>query len=193
MPEPEFADERSLSEAVAAGDEPAFERLFRSYLNPLARYVYGYVHSWEVAEDIVHDVFLELWLRHRKLGPVRDIRAYLYAMARYAAMDYVRHQAIESRHRRPHVAPGTIMLDAARPPDAEQQVLAGEAAALLHRAVDALPPRQREVILLRWERQASYEEIGAALGISPKTVDAHLQRAIENLRQMLPSSLSSKL
>jgi RNA polymerase sigma factor (sigma-70 family) len=51
--------------------------------------------------------------------------------------------------------------------------------------VDALPLRQRQVIQLRWHRQASYEQIAETLGISPRTVGIHIGRAIQRLRQVL--------
>jgi len=55
--------------------------------------------------------------------------------------------------------------------------------------VDALPPRQREVILLRWRDQASLEEIAAKLGISTNTVEIHITRAHKQLRKALPHLL----
>lgn len=182
MTSPDAGDAVDRHGSTVEGDLHAFEQLFKAHLNPLTRFVYSYVKSWEVAEDIVHDVFMQLWLRYRNLEPVRDMAAYLYTIARYDALDYLRHQSIEARHRR---KPAELAL----PAEAEQQVLANEVSATLHRAVDALPERQREVLLLRWERQASYEEIGAKLGISPKTVDAHLQRAFAHLRKILPRLL----
>ena len=169
-----------------AFDLPAFERLFHEHVSPLTRFVYSYVKVWDVAEDIVHDVFMQLWLRQRKLEPVRDLAAYLYTIARYDALDYLRHAGVENRHRRAHVHDGETTF----PPTAEHELLASEVTAALQRAVDSLPERQREVVLLRWERQASYQEIAAKLRISPKTVDAHLQRAFAQLRKILPRLLS---
>lgn len=55
--------------------------------------------------------------------------------------------------------------------------------------VDALPRRQREVILLRWHQQASYDEIAKTLGISPKTVAIHLGHAFQRLRALLAQTL----
>lgn len=167
-------------------DVATFERLFHEHLNPLTRFVYSYVKSWDVAEDLVHDVFLQLWLRHRTLEPVRDFAAYLYTIARYDALDYLRHDGIEARHR----AAPTYQVDVILPASPEHELLASEVTAVLQRAVDSLPERQRDAVLLRWTRQASYQEIAATLGISPKTVDAHLQRAMARLRKILPRLLS---
>ena len=69
--------------------------------------------------------------------------------------------------------------------DPHQEFAANETAAAIQRAVETLPRRQREVLLLRWQRQASYDEIAQTLGISPKTVAIHVGRAIQHLREML--------
>jgi RNA polymerase sigma factor (sigma-70 family) len=59
----------------------------------------------------------------------------------------------------------------------------------MQRALETLPPRQREIVLLRWKRQLTYEQIGAELGIAPGTVSAHMQRAIGQLKLLLPRLL----
>lgn len=189
MISPESANPNRQPTPDATGGPEAFEQLFRAYVNPLTRYVFSYVKSWEVAQDIVHDVFLQFWLRQQKDESVRDVGAYLYTLARNRALDWRRHQAVEARHRERYVASGAATADAAAPADAEQGMLSSEATALVQRAIDALPERQRAVLLLRCEREASYAEIAATLGIAAKTVDAHLQRAIGNLRKLLVRAL----
>ena len=57
---------------------------------------------------------------------------------------------------------------------------------LLHRALEMLSPRQRAIVLLRWKRRLTYEQIGAELGIAPGTASAHMQRAIGQLKALVP-------
>lgn len=75
--------------------------------------------------------------------------------------------------------------DRAQARDPDQELTDRETAAAIHQAVGTLPPRQRQVLLLRWQQQASYDEIAASLGISAKTVAVHLGRAIQRLREIL--------
>ncbi len=56
----------------------------------------------------------------------------------------------------------------------------------IYGALETLSPRQKEIVLLRWRRQLTYEQIGAELGIAPGTASAHMQRAIAHLRMVLP-------
>ena len=69
--------------------------------------------------------------------------------------------------------------------DPHQEFVANEIAAAIQQAVDTLPRRQREVLLLRWQHRASYDEIAQTLGVTSKTVGTHIARAIEHLREML--------
>lgn len=187
---PTADDAPGVPDTIQAGDLQAFERLFLAYVDPLARYVYTYVKSLEVAEELVHDVFLRLWLRlEENAEPIRSVKGYLYTAARYEALDHLRHQHVEDRHR---VRAGQLALTFDTPAmaaDAEQRLVAHELAAAIQRAVDDLPPRQREVIHLRWIRQFSHEEIAATLGIAVKTVAEHLRRATDHLRRTLPPSV----
>lgn len=174
-------------EQLAAGDPTAFESLFNAYFNRLRRFVYGYVHSWAEAEDLVHDLFLQLWRRRAWLGSVRDLDAYLYHIARNQALNHLKHEGVEARWRARQAA--ATEEGTSQPPAADRELISNERTAAILRAVDALPLRQRQVILLRWRAQASLEEIAAALGISTNTVEIHITRAHKQLRKALPHLL----
>jgi RNA polymerase sigma-70 factor (ECF subfamily) len=164
----------------------AFGRLFALYFEELYRFAYRYVRSVETAKDLVGEAFLRLW-SHRsqvELGG-RTARSYLYTTVRYQALDHLRRRRVEERWRTEYAAPliadqGTVLVS-----DPDQELTARESAAAIEQAVDALPPRQRQVLLLRWQQQASYDEIAESLGISPKTVAVHVGRAIQRLREIL--------
>ena len=164
----------------------AFQRLFERYFEELYRFAYRYVQSTETAKDLVHEAFLRLWRQRSQVqlgGPTA--RSYLYTIVRYQALDQLRHRRVEERWRREYVAPLVTDQGAALATDPDQELTARETAAAIQQAVDALPRRQRQVILLRWQQQASYDEIAETLGISPKTVAIHIGKAIQRLREIL--------
>jgi RNA polymerase sigma factor (sigma-70 family) len=82
------------------------------------------------------------------------------------------------------VPAGPLLVDEGEEPDHLQTAI--------ECALESLSPRQREIVLLRWKRQLTYEQIGAELGISPSTASAHMQRAIAQLRLVLPAHLRGK-
>jgi RNA polymerase sigma-70 factor, ECF subfamily len=164
----------------------AFGRLFALYFEELYRFAYRYVRSVETAKDLVGEAFLRLW-SHRsqvELGG-RTARSYLYTTVRYQALDHLRRRRVEERWRTEYAAPLIADQGAVLVSDPDQELTARESAAAIQQAVDTLPPRQRQVLLLRWQQQASYDEIAESLGISPKTVAVHVGRAIQRLREIL--------
>jgi RNA polymerase sigma-70 factor, ECF subfamily len=162
------------------GDRPAFEAMFNAYADRLCRFIVRYVRSWEEAEELVQDVFLALWLRRDELRGVRNLDAFLYTYARNRALDHLKRQRVSDRHKDELASAEQAPMAAAL---VEQPIEDIEAA--IQRAVDALPSRQREVILLRWREHLSYDSIATRLGIAPRTVAVHLQRAADRLRELL--------
>lgn len=164
----------------------AFERLFDLHFAELYRFAYRYVQSTEAAKDLVHEAFLRLWRQRAQveLGG-SAARSYLYTIVRYQSLDHLRRRRVEERWRREYVAPLVTEQGALLAADPDQEFTAREIAAAIRQALDSLPRRQRETLLLRWQEHASYDEIAEKLGISPKTVAVHLGRAIQRLREML--------
>jgi RNA polymerase sigma-70 factor (family 1) len=164
----------------------AFRTLFELHFEELYRFGYRYVQSAEAAKDLVHEAFLRLWRQRSQVqldGPAA--RSYLYTIVRYQALDQLRHRRVEERWRREYVAPLVTDQGTALATDPDQEFTAQETGAAIQQAVDALPRRQRQVLLLRWQQQASYDEIAETLGISPKTVAIHIGKAMQRLRELL--------
>jgi RNA polymerase sigma-70 factor (family 1) len=172
---------------VDAARGAAFQRLFELRFAELYRFAYGYVRSAESAKDLVHEAFLRLWRQRSQVdlaGP--NTRSYLFTIVRYQALDHLRRQRIEERWRQEYAGP--IMADGGAvlvPRGPDQDLTDKEIRGAIGKAVNELPRRQQQVLLLRWQRQASYEEIAETLGISPKTVAVHIARAIQRLRELL--------
>lgn len=172
-------------DAVRTSDERAFESLFRAYFESLSAFAYSYVESREIAQDLVQELFFRLWDRRLTLELPRNVNAYLYGATRNAAVSHLRSRRAES-----------VFLDRARneedvrdatvePLPVEDALEAEALAGAVDRALAELPPRCREVFVLTRNQHLSYAEAAAVLGISPKTVEIHMGRALGFLRQKL--------
>jgi RNA polymerase sigma-70 factor (family 1) len=177
----EQEDTASQAELLGAEEVEAFKRLFDTHFEQLYRYALRYLRSAEEANDVVHDVFLQMWRHRQRIGLERDLRTYLYATTRNHALDRLKRRKVEDRFRERQQ--GTILQEK---PGAESELESRELAATIQRAIDTLPPRQREVLRLRWQQHLTYEEIAKTLNISPKTVAIHLSRGLQHLREALP-------
>jgi RNA polymerase sigma-70 factor (ECF subfamily) len=171
---------------IAAGDAHAFRELFDREVTKLVRYATGALGSQEDARDAVQESFLRLWQTRTRLDTESDPVRLLYTIVRNLARDRLRHRAVE---RRPHPHLETPHLVQPGPLHLEESEEVGEVQAAVQRALETLSPRQREIVLLRWRRQLTYEQIGAELGIAPGTASAHMQRAIGQLKALLPRLL----
>jgi RNA polymerase sigma-70 factor (ECF subfamily) len=173
------------ADRIAAGDIAAFKTLFDAYFDALYRFALRYLRSPEEAKDLVHDVFLQVWRHRQRIGLERDLRTYLYATARNQALDRLKHRRVEDRFAKKQEGEASSV-ESTEVPDAQQDLELRELAATIQRAIDSLPPRQREVLRLRWQEHLSYEEIAERLEISAKTVAVHLSRGLRHLRETLP-------
>src|SRR5881296_2884679 len=139
------------TERIRAGDEAAFEAMFRTYYDGLCRYVAAYLGSRDAAEDVVQGVFARIW-EDRAHWVVSDVPHYLYAAVRRRAMSQFRRAAVRRR-----TAP-LLALEAARAtaasPDAEFE--GEELRRCLARALAALPPRTRTAFILSRQEGLSY-------------------------------------
>jgi len=179
------AAEREWVARVRLADESAFESLFHTYYARLCDFVESYVHSPDVAEELVQAVFLRIWEHRATWEPTTGVRAYLFAACRNHALGALKHERVVARVAR-RATREEIALGIAAPrmgPDEELQ--ASELASVLRQAVDRLPERRRSVVILRWQEQMSYAEIAHVLGISVKTVEAQMGRALAFFRRQL--------
>ena len=145
--------------------------LFRYYYRPLCLYALHYLHDAEQVEDAVQDCFVRLL--EQAVEP-QNVRAWLYAAVRNRCIDLLR---------RKHPTIGDNSADAYLDglSDEEAQERSVDEAALWE-AIDQLPTRQREVLLLAKRDGHTYAEIATRSGISVKTVEHLLSRALKKLR-----------
>lgn len=176
MPMP---DDTDLSVLIRAGDRDAFERLFRDWYARLATYAVRLVGSRDAAEDIVQELFVTLWNRRDQLPDMGALPGYLHRAVRNRALNDLRRRRTAERWlalRDP---------DPVDVPVAVSTLVEAELAGRIQAALGALPPRTREVFLLHRDQGLTYGGIAAALGISVKTVETLMSRALRSLRQAL--------
>ncbi|MDA1038770.1 MAG: sigma-70 family RNA polymerase sigma factor [Planctomycetota bacterium] len=168
----------SLKESLAAGDPAAFAALYDRLAGRLLSTARIMTASPADAEDIVHDLFVELARHRTRLAAVTDLEAYVFTMLRHAVSRCRRRAAIDrravvaiGRHR------GHDGLTSAAPvavPDDQLQA-----------AVAALPDAQREVVALRFHGGLTFAEIAAAMGTSLNTAASRYRYAIDKLRSLM--------
>lgn len=169
---------------VRAGDSAALGAIFHAFVLPLCAYAARAVRSRETAAELVQDVFYRIWRGRANWEVGRSLRAYLYRATRNRALDYLRHERLERRWAE-HVVREPDAQDRPRVVPADEAVETQEMVSALSRALDGLPERRRLVFVLRWREGLSHQEIADRMGVTVKTVENQLTRAIQALRARL--------
>jgi RNA polymerase sigma-70 factor (ECF subfamily) len=132
-------------------------------------------------EDVVQESYLEVW-RSRATQPIRSARAFLFTVARHLALNLVARERSA-----PVVGVANLRkLDvAAESPDAAEATARSETRRLLVEALATLPPRCREITLLRKIEGMPQKEIAARLGVAEKTVEEQVARGVRRCETYL--------
>lgn len=175
---------------IRVGDVEAFRQLYLQVYQRLWGFAYGLVRSDAVADDVLQDVFADLWERRTEIVVRESPEIYLYGAVRHRALNLLRHDRVARRtddELRPD-EDGIPGLGAVEPqPDTAAQLTDLHEA--LERAVLALPLAQRQVVLLHWRQGLSNGEIAQMMGISTGAVAVSLSRARAALRAALGAHL----
>ena len=154
--------------------EPEFKAAFREHKDAVYQFAWRMTNSTAAAEDIAQDVFLCLLRQPGRFDPARGrLRPFLIGIARNLALKNWRETSRWEVRDDDHFTVEPL------------DIAGGETAELVARAVQALPPRQREVLILSEYEELSLAEIAGAVESEVGTVKARLHRARENLRCLL--------
>ncbi len=171
-------DESELLSRLRDGNEGAFDSIFREQYPGLVVVATRLLGERSLAEEIAQDVLLELWRRRDTLVLTGPVRAYLQQATRNRALNRLRQARTAQRGEAYVRGPGEA-------PPTDSRALSTELAVAVVRAVAALSQPQREVFEMNRQRGLTYGEIAALLGISVKSVEARMGRALKQLRDQL--------
>lgn len=172
---------KSLQSQIATSNQQAFTGLFRLFYSKLHSFSMQYVHVKEVAEEITNDVFIKLWNRREEILAINNLSTYLFVAVKNYSLNYLKqyshlHVAVEDND-------GVTALINRNDP--EQELEWKEISFQLNQAIDDLPDQCRTIFKLVKEDGFRYKEVAEILGISPRTVETQLFRAIKKLQSVV--------
>ena len=167
--------EKDIIEGIVKGNENSFAQLYLQYKDKVYAISLRLCMSAEVAEDMVQEIFLKVWLNRDNLSEVAHFRAYLYTLSRNHIIRYLKKLSREIKEMPYNSATATAT-------DADLRLIDAEYQAVFQRAIQSLPPQQAAVFKLSREHGYKRDEIALQLQISPDTVKTHLSKAIKNIR-----------
>jgi RNA polymerase sigma-70 factor (ECF subfamily) len=172
--------DKLLISQIKQGDKAAFKRFYVYYFESLLRFCWRYVKSVSEAENIVQEVFADIWDDNRSWNPKRSVKVYLYQAVKNRAFDHLDH--VKTRNSNEEKWMAYQLTENETEADHRVNNLIRES---VGRAVANLPDRCRMIYKLHRKDGLTYQEIADVMEISIKTVESQMSRALQKLREEL--------
>jgi len=172
--------DEELSILLFEGDATAFEEIFNRYWLKLYGAALKRVKSHEVAEEITQDLFTLLWAKRESVQIHKSLAAYLFTSVRYMVLNHIQKEIVRDNYKESFQA-ANVFCDNST----EETVSLNELIRNIDKEVKYLPSQCRSVFELSRKENKTNREIAEVLGISEKTVEGHLTKAIKQLRMGL--------
>lgn len=166
-----------LSKISQEDDATSFKALYGFYFLKLFRFCNGIVCSKESAEEIVHNVFMNLWERRRHANEIENPDVYLYVATKNNSLDYLRKNRLRETVDIETINNEYLILNI----NPESLMITEEMRVTIARAIEELPPRCKHIFSLVKEDGLKYKDVAAILNLSVKTIEAQMTIAVKKL------------
>jgi RNA polymerase sigma-70 factor (family 1) len=174
------SEEQSLVRKMVLGDDFAFKVLFEKYKNPLYNFSLKLTKSEELAEEIVHDVFLKIWNLRGKINPELSFQALIYKITKNESLNFLKKAASDLSLKR-HL----LLYFEKFHNETEDYVIFSDYEDIALKAIKLLPPQQQLVYKLSRLDGKTHEEISEELQLSKGTVKNHMGLALKFIKKYL--------
>ncbi len=166
------------SEKFMGLDAAEFESLFKEKFKPLTAFAYKYVKDLDLAKELVHEAFLKLWENRDVIDRNRNIKSYLYTVVANLSMNYI-------RDNKKFISTEQIYEWDVKPENFRNYAEQNELSEAIISAIDRLPKKMRQIFIMSRFDGLTHKQIAEKLGISPKTVENQIGKALKKLRKDL--------
>ena len=188
MTGPGDTQERLLIENLKNNDKTAFTLIFTRYYQNLVHFSFTYTRNPAISEEIVQDVFLKLWENRSALSIQTSLKSYLLKIVQNKSIDWVRHLNIRENY-------ASFVLDhpVLSENDTENYVLHADLQSAFKKALNKLPAVYAEAYKMNRIETLSYAEIAGRLGVSVRTIEVRIGKALILLHEELKDYLFTVL
>lgn len=174
------ADDSAFLEAIQAGDLRKWEAFVTQWYDSLLGFVTGMVRDAEAAEELVQDVFVNIWTKRDQISISTSLKSYVFRAARNHALNFIKRRKFEWDYQRKLANEMPVGHK-----DTENAIEFSELERKLNKAIEELPDSCREIFRLSRFAEMTYKEIAETLDIPPRTVHYQIGLALKNLRSVL--------
>ncbi len=168
---------------TAVDREIAFERAFKEHFKALHAYAFTIIRDEENAEEIVQNVFFKLWEKKEQMEGITSLKAYLYKATYNDSLNFLKHNKVRAAYETYAKATNSDRNDAV------DTLSTKELQAKIDKALNELPEQCRTIFQMSRFEELKYREIADQLGLSVKTVENQMGKALKVLREKLADCL----
>ena len=168
--------------ALRANDQNAFEMIFRTWYSPLCNFANSFLKDKDESEEIVQNAFVAFWEKRSQIQIDTSLKSYLYRSIRNACLNAIKHEKVKRAHA-DHALSNYALAEES------DSALTGELENRIEKAMAALPEQCQLVFRMSRIEELKYAEIAEQLGISIKTVENHMGKALRIMREELKDYL----
>ena len=180
MSETKTIHTKLLVTELMEGNEKAFSTLFNSYCNDVFAYSLSMLKNDVFAEEIVQDVFLNIWQHRDRLNPDLSFKSYVFTITRNLTFNLI------SKVANSHKLKEEVFYVSQKSYNPTEALIAeADYDALKNKAIEQLPPKRRIIFEMSRNKEMSYEEISKELNISVSTVKGQMSKALADIRIFL--------
>lgn len=179
---------KELINRLRQGDRKAFEAIFMLYSGKVYNTMVKLLNDSDLAEDLVQEIFLSLWEKHSNINPELNFEAYLATIARNMAYHELG-KAMRRSQQSVDINQAALLTES----EWEEEIDAKSFKEYLMQVIAQFPKVRKEVFLMSRFDQLSNAEIAQQLQISERTVEAHIYKALKELRKVVGSKLTVAL
>ena len=172
--------EKDLLHRLIKGEEVAYADIYDRYHARIFVFVQRFTFDEALSQDLTQQAFIRLWERRNRLSEEKPLGGQLFVLTRNLTIDALRKLARERR-----LYDGYEAKHAQHSEQTEEAVILTDLQEQAEAAISDLPLRRQEIFRLSREKGLTYPEIAQQLGISPKTVEAQMSKALQTLRTKL--------
>lgn len=170
--------DKKIVKRFKEGDAEAFDVIYRLYSKKMFLFAKGLVKDQDHAEDLIQEVFVNLWEKRESVDPDLNFENYLFTISYNAVRKFFRNRTLEAKVMDKILKNSPEIIE-----DAEKSLIYNELLELASKSIEKLPPKRKTVYKLSKQEGLQIKEIARKLNISPRTAENHLARALKFLKE----------
>ena len=175
---------RMFSEAIRASDTEAYEVLFKAEYENVKFFIQHYIHDTAEAEDLAQETFASLWTNRDRIDPTRNIRSFLFTIARNRALNHL--TMLRTRMTDPlEKSAVNLSIESLSSEHMISRIDALDMKRIIDLVYEKMPELTRKIFVMNRDENMTYEEIAESTGLSVKKVEYNMVKALKQFRNKL--------